>query len=112
MRDNLHRRLSLSEFANAVNLSVWRLCHIFKCETGISPIQYLRLLRLERARYLLQTSLLSVGGIARNVGLHDESHFVRDFKKTYGAAPSLYRERQSAQQVRPTNSKKSQRKMS
>lgn len=93
MRDNLHRKLSLGEFANAVNLSVRRLSHIFRRETGMSPLQYLRLLRMERARYLIQTSFLSVREITLNVGLPDQSHFTRDFKKTYGATPTLYRRR-------------------
>ena len=60
MRDNLHRKQSLGEFANSVNLSVWRLCHIFKSETGISPIQYLRLLKMEPIweRFVLGKGLL------------------------------------------------------
>ena len=55
------------------------------------PIRYLRLLRMERARNLLESSFLSVKEIAYQVGLNDESHFVRDFKSTYGFSPALYR---------------------
>ena len=55
------------------------------------PIQYLKVLRIERAKYLLETSFLSVKEIAHIVGVNDESHFVRDFKKTYGAPPTPYR---------------------
>jgi len=60
MRDNLNRELSLDRFAQAVNVSVWRLCHIFKSDVGTSPIRYLRLLRLEKAKQLLETSFLSI----------------------------------------------------
>ena len=83
--------LSLAEFAQSVNLSVWRLCHIFKSDVGMPPIRYLRLLRMERAKDLLESSFLSVKEIAFQVGLNDESHFVRDFKTTYGYSPALYR---------------------
>jgi hypothetical protein len=55
------------------------------------PIRYLRLLRMERAKNLLESSFLSVKEIAFQVGLNDESHFVRDFKSTYGFSPALYR---------------------
>lgn len=55
------------------------------------PIRYLRLLRMERAKDLLESSFLSVKEIAYQVGLNDESHFVRDFKSTYGFSPALYR---------------------
>src|SRR4026209_2440341 len=91
MRDDVRGELSLTEFAQSVNLSVWRLCHIFKSDVGMPPIKYLRLLRMERAKGLLESSFLSVKEIAFQVGLNDESHFVRDFKATYGYTPALYR---------------------
>jgi transcriptional regulator GlxA family with amidase domain len=91
MREDVRGELSLAEFAQSVNLSVWRLCHIFKSDVGMPPIRYLRLLRMERAKNLLESSFLSVKEIAYQVGLNDESHFVRDFKSTYGFSPALYR---------------------
>lgn len=93
MREDVRGELSLTEFAQSVNLSVWRLCHIFKTDVGMPPIRYLRLLRMERAKDLLESSFLSVKEIAFQVGLNDESHFVRDFKSTYGFSPALYRSR-------------------
>lgn len=91
MRDDVRGELSLGEFAQSVNLSVWRLCHIFKSDVGMPPIRFLRQLRMERAKDLLESSFLSVKEIAFQVGLNDESHFVRDFKATYGYSPALYR---------------------
>ena len=93
MREDVRGELSLGEFAQSVNLSIWRLCHIFKSDVGMPPIRYLRLLRMERAKDLLESSFLSVKEIAYQVGLNDESHFVRDFKSTYGFSPALYRSR-------------------
>lgn len=93
MRDDVRGELSLGEFAQSVNLSVWRLCHIFKSDVGMPPIRFLRQLRMERAKDLLESSFLSVKEIAFQVGLNDESHFVRDFKATYGYSPALYRTR-------------------
>ena len=93
MREDVRGELSLGEFAQSVNLSVWRLCHIFKSDVGMPPIRYLRLLRMERAKTLLESSFLSVKEIAFQVGLNDESHFVRDFKSTYGFSPAHYRSR-------------------
>ena len=91
MRNDVRGELSLTDFAQSVNLSVWRLCHIFKSDVGMPPIKYLRLLRMERAKGLLESSFLSVKEIAYQVGLNDESHFVRDFKSTYGFSPAIYR---------------------
>ena len=91
MREDVRGELSLSEFAQSVNLSIWRLCHIFKSDVGMPPMRFLRLLRMERAKDLLESSFLSVKEIAYRVGLNDESHFVRDFKATYGSSPACYR---------------------
>ena len=91
MREDVRGELSLSEFAQSVNLSVWRLCHIFKSDVGMPPMRFLRLLRMERAKDLLESSFLSVKEIGYRVGLNDESHFVRDFKSVYGSSPACYR---------------------
>lgn len=93
MRADVRCELSLAELAQSVNLSVWRLAHIFKTEVGMPPIKFLKLLRMERAKVLLETSYLSVKEIAFQVGLNDESHFVRDFKTVFGASPTVYRMR-------------------
>ena len=91
MREDISGELCLSEFAQSVNLSVWRLSHLFKTDIGMPPMRYLRLLRMERAKDLLESSFLSVKEIGFRVGLTDESHFVRDFKATYGLSPACYR---------------------
>lgn len=91
MRDNLHRRLSLGEIARAAQLSPVHLRRIFKRETGVPPMQYLRALRIERAKELLESSSLSVKEIAAEVGTGDVSHFVRNFKKSSGTAPTAHR---------------------
>ena len=106
MRDNVQREWSLLELAQAVNLSIWRLSHIFVSEVGKSPMQYLRQLRMDRAKYLLETSFLSVKEIAHQVGLNDESHFVRDFKKIHGDAPTRYRLRSRSETTNSGNGKK------
>jgi len=91
MEDRLDRQLSVTDLAKAVNLSPWRLCHLFKSETNVSPLRYLRTLRMEHAKRLLETTFLSVKQIMTAVGLRDESHFVRDFKTTYGVSPTRFR---------------------
>jgi AraC-like DNA-binding protein len=93
MKEYLHRGWQASRLARFVNLSPSRLHQLFKDETGLPPAKYLRLLRLEQAKELLETSYLSVKEVMARVGLTDESHFVRDFKRRYGCTPARYRER-------------------
>src|SRR5882762_4606743 len=87
----LATQISMRAVSASVNLSPRRLGQLFKIEAGISPRQYLRTLRMERARSLLQTSFLSVKEVTFQSGLTDVSHFVREFKKRYGLTPSEFR---------------------
>ena len=90
---SLHKGWSPAKLAALVNLSPSRLHQLFKEETGVPPARYLRQLRMRRAKELLETTHLSVKQVMAGVGLTDESHFVRDFKKTCGLTPARYRER-------------------
>ena len=80
-----------SQLARVVNLSPSRFNHLFKTEIGTSPLQYLKVLRMERAKVLLTNTFLSVKEIMASVGVNDPSHFVREFKKNCGLTPSQYR---------------------
>jgi transcriptional regulator GlxA family with amidase domain len=91
MRHNLRRKLSPDKFATLVGLSPSRLHYLFKAEIGMSPSRYLRSLRLERARYLLNSTHSSVKQVMIKVGVTDRSHFEREFKRLYGVTPSRYR---------------------
>jgi AraC-like DNA-binding protein len=93
MKEYLHRGWPAGRFAQFINVSPSRLHQLFKDETGLPPAKYLRRLRMEQAKELLETSYLSVKEVMARVGLTDESHFVRDFKRSYGCSPSKHRER-------------------
>lgn len=88
---NFKQMLSVADLAKYVNLSPWHLLHIFKAETGVSPLQYLKAVRMTQAQRLLETTFLSVKQIMIQVGVRDESHFVRDFKAMYGLSPTRFR---------------------
>jgi AraC family transcriptional regulator of arabinose operon len=53
---NLDRDIYVEEVAQRVKLSPSRFCHLFKSETGVPFIQYLREARLEKACELLETT--------------------------------------------------------
>ena len=62
--------------------------------TSVSPNDYLRQCRMERASELLRTTDLSVTEICGQVGIPDAQYFSRVFKSFYGTPPSAYREQQ------------------
>jgi two-component system response regulator YesN len=80
-----------NRLAESLNLSVSRLRHLFKEQTGISFRTYLRQTRMKQAKRLLETSFLSIKEMTKQVGIGDVSHFVRDFKKEFGLSPTEYR---------------------
>ena len=88
---DLRQEPSLESLAQSVNLSPSRLRHLFKYETGVTPAQYLKSLRLRQTKLLLETTFLSVKVIMNRVGVSNESHFIQDFKRAYGFPPSRYR---------------------
>ncbi|HXQ38124.1 MAG TPA: AraC family transcriptional regulator [Anaerolineales bacterium] len=92
LSEDLSRDLNLTALAASVNLSPSRLRHLFKDETGLTPARYLKHLRLERARELLEGSFMRLKEVMPLVGINDESHFVRDFKKAHGLPPRQYRQ--------------------
>lgn len=102
MGSNIRRRLSVAHMATSVNLSYSRLEHLFKAETGVTPLNYLRKMRIEKARELLETTFLTNQQIIIQVGIYDESHFVRDFKKAHGLSPSEHRKRHHVFNESPT----------
>jgi len=91
MREEFRRDPSWSEMAQVVNLSPSRLRYLFKKETGVAPAHYLKAFRLEQAKELLGSTFLSVKEIISSVGVNDQSHFIREFKKSYGLTPAQYR---------------------
>ena len=93
LSEDLSRPFSFEAVAASVNLSQSRLRHLFKDETGLTPAQYLKRLRIEGARKLLEGSFLRVKEVMTRVGVSDESHFVTDFKKAHGLPPIKYSHR-------------------
>lgn len=83
----------LEEVARVVNLSQTRLRYLFKADTGATPAQYLKSLRMRKAKELLEETFLNVKQIMLRVGVKDQSHFVRDFRELYGHTPTEYRRR-------------------
>ena len=74
-----------------VNLSPSRFRHLFKQETGTTPAQYVKEVRVRRAAKLLRTTFLTIKQILKQVGLGSNAHFVHDFRKLYGITPTAYR---------------------
>lgn len=92
IRDNASKRLSVRELARVVAMSPSHFAHRFSEVTRVSPMRYLRDVRLETARTLLASGE-RVNAAARAVGFESASHFTREFKRRYGQAPTTFKAR-------------------
>jgi len=62
--------------------------HNFKEVTATSPVQYLKSVRLHKARQLMLQDGINAGAAANMVGYESQSQFSREFKRFFGASPS------------------------
>jgi len=90
MNQNYARSWNVSSMADFCKLSDSYFAHTFKQRMGLSPMQYLNHLRIEKARDLLTGNSLSVAAVARLVGYDDPLYFSRVFKKFTGIPPQKF----------------------
>ncbi len=91
MEKNYQNKISLEILAEVSGLSGSSFRRCFHDTIGISPINYLLKLRLEKATILLDTSDLSISEIAYKTGFSDSNYFIRQFKNFTGTTPLKYR---------------------
>jgi AraC-like DNA-binding protein len=93
---------SLVALARKVGLNDFKLKRGFRELLGTTVFGYVRKLRMEKARQLLQTSDMSVTQVALSVGYSSFSHFTTAFKKSVGVLPSHYRRARMTPSERPS----------
>jgi len=92
LADNLCREIYLDNLAGEAGMSKYHFCRVFKCHLGMSPMQFLAAMRIERAKLMLRRPELTVASIAFKVGFNDISDFIRQFKRQTGATPTAYKD--------------------
>ncbi len=95
IEENYDRPISLKEAAGVVNTSVRYFCKVFKNYTGITFVDYLTRLRIEKSKSLLLNPHKRISEIAYEVGFESLTQFNRSFKKYAGMTPTKYREQLS-----------------
>jgi two-component system response regulator YesN len=88
---NYDKPIGLADIAKSSYMSVSRLAHIFKEQMGITLIDYLTGVRIERAKQLLLATAQNCTEICFQVGYNNQSYFTRTFKRLVGATPRQFR---------------------
>ncbi len=87
---HLAEPLTVDTLAAQVCLSPSAFSRVFREKTGLSPYQYVKATRLDRARQLLDEGWLGVSAVSRKVGYVSASHFIKEFRSRFGATPGDY----------------------
>ena len=88
IRESYQERLSIQALARDSGLSVSAFHRAFKNITGVSPLQYLKEIRLNKAKSLILNQGMNIGEAATLVGYESQSQFSREFKRYFGSSPS------------------------
>jgi AraC-like DNA-binding protein len=91
LETHMEKRNSLAEISEIVGMSPRTLHRHFFASFGITPAQYLRNFRIQRAKEFLSDGTASVTEIAFSCGFCDASHFSRTFHEVVKLSPREYR---------------------
>lgn len=83
-------KLTVEALAKRSAMSPSHFAHRFSAVARVTPMRYLREVRLERARALLLAEGARMGEIAESVGFESSAHFAREFRRRFGLAPSRF----------------------
>ena len=105
---NLGSKLSVGDIADLAALGKCHFSRAFKQSLGSSPMAYVGLRRVERAKLMMTTTSERLSDIALACGFADQSHFNRYFRQVVGMSPGLWRRSYPASLVSTNRSRLAQ----
>ncbi len=92
LHDNFSSNISLEQLEKITHFNRSYIIRIFRQAVGMPPYNYLTQIRVRKAKQLLQEGI-SIADTAILVGMSDQSHLNRHFKRVFGITPGYYRSR-------------------
>ena len=90
MHEEYAQNQPLTRYAAYCSLSLSRFSHVFRAATGLTPLNYLNRIRIDKAKELLLNTSLSVAEISEITGFSSQNYFSRLFKKQVGQSPTQF----------------------
>ncbi|NOU97853.1 helix-turn-helix domain-containing protein [Paenibacillus sp. LMG 31456] len=88
---NLHKSITVEQMAKSVHFHPNYLIKYFKKHFGMPPAKYMQRKRMDKAKFLLTTTSLSMKEVAEQTGFENTNHFTKSFRKETGFPPTEYR---------------------
>lgn len=89
--------LTVDGFAQELNIGRTVFYQKLKAIIGLSPVDFIREMRIKRARQLLDSGEFNVSTVAYMTGFNDPKYFGKCFKKQFGMSPSQYLQEQKGE---------------
>lgn len=91
IQENFYKDLNMAVVSNHVSMNYSLFSYIFKQYTGNNFVNYLKNLRIDMAKKLLEETDLRILEISQKVGYDNEKYFMKTFKSVCGVSPTEYR---------------------
>ncbi|WP_394837646.1 AraC family transcriptional regulator [Pendulispora rubella] len=88
IHENYAEAFQVEDLAREASMSVTTFHQHFRAVTSTTPLQYVKTIRLHKARLLMAQQGVSANSAARSVGYESASQFSREFKRFFGDTPS------------------------
>ena len=92
IEENFTEEIDLATCAKHAKMSKYHFCRYFKEKMGLTPMKFVKIVRIAKAKKLLQRADLSLTEIALATGFGDYNRFYRNFKRFAGLSPKSYRD--------------------
>lgn len=93
IREHYNQELDLENLSGMVYLTPRYLSHIFKKETGYGINKYIKAMRMEKAKELLENTHMKIMSICTAVGYSNVSYFIQSFREYFGKSPEKFRKK-------------------
>jgi AraC-like DNA-binding protein len=90
MQQNFGKKLTIKSLAKMVSMSESSFIRLFKKETGLSPMDFLIKLRIDKAKKLIRAGSMNITEVSLHCGFSSTSHFSTSFTKHAGVKPSEF----------------------
>lgn len=87
IKQHFAEEMRVGELAEHANMSPTTFRQHFRAITGMSPVQFQKLLRLQEARQLMLDQNMTAGSASALVGYESASQFSREYRRLFGAPP-------------------------
>lgn len=91
IREYFHSNISIDDMCREIHITPYHFIRLFKEKTGMTPHEYLLIVRIENAKRLIKSDDNTISRIGRKCGFINNTHFSTTFKRLTGISPMEFK---------------------